>query len=132
MVSPVVALAAASDRFRSHIPAGCRRPSVGDIEEAGRSLRAEVDVGAWAWRQACELIGAYPAALCLLIADRRAAEGEVSSIGGYFLNSVRRAPAGKLRLDRSIRALANPRAAEERAAVEKFRAEAGREVRYDA
>ena len=90
-------------------------------------------MGAWAWRQACELVGAYPAALCLLIADRRSADGEVSSVGGYFLNSIRRAPAGKLHLDRSIRGFTNPRAAEERAAVRGFHAaEAGRGVRYDA
>lgn len=133
MVSPVVALAAASDRFRAHLPAGCRRPSVGDIEEAARSLRAEVNVGAWAWRQACELIGAYPAALCLLIADRRAADGGVGSVGGCFVSMVRRAPSGKLHLDRSIRGLVNPHATQERVNVERFRAaEAGREVRYDA
>lgn len=120
MVSPVAVLAAASDRFRAYLPTGCRRPSVGDIEEAARSLRAEADVGGWAWRQACELIGAYPAALCLLIADRRATEGEVASVGGYFLSMTRRARSGELRLNRSIRGLAHPRATEKRAAISGF------------
>jgi DNA-binding transcriptional MerR regulator len=132
MIAPTVALAAASERFRAHLPPGCR-PSVGDIEVAAQALRSEVGVGAWAWRQACELVGTYPAALCLLAAERRAADGVVGSIGGYFVSMIRRGRTGTLRLDRSIRGLASPRApqkGEGAGAIHQTKAE--REVRYDA
>lgn len=102
MVRPGTAVAAASPRFRAHLPVVDRAATVADIVDAAREFRDELDVGVWAWREACEIIGPYPAALCLMIADRAASERGVTSPGGYFRSMVRRAPGGKLRVDRSI------------------------------
>lgn len=133
MIAPTVALAAASEHFRAHLPPDCRRPSVGDIETAAQALCGKVDVGEWAWRQACELVGAYPAALCLLAAERRAADGDVASIGGYFVSMIRRGRTGTLRLDRSIRGLAYSCAPKKGEASRAIRqTNAGREVNHDA
>lgn len=107
-ITPAAALTAASGRFRSHLPTDCRKPTVDDIEDAAGSLLAEIDLGRWAWRQACEVMGTYPAALSLLIADRRAADGEVASVGGYFVAMLRRAERGRLHIHRSIYGLSSP------------------------
>lgn len=113
MVRPGTAVAAASPRFRAHLPVVDRAPTVADIVDAARELRAELDIGAWAWREACEIVGPYPAALCLVIADRAASERGVTSPGGYFRSMVRRAPVGKLHVDRSIYGLLRAPAPEE-------------------
>lgn len=102
MVRPATAVAAASERFRAHLSLTDRAATVADIVDAAREFRDELDVGVWAWREACEIIGPYPAALCLMIADRAASERGVTSPGGYFRSMIRRAPVGKLHVDRSI------------------------------
>lgn len=62
MIAPSVALAAASERFRAHLPPGCNRPSVGDIEAAAQALRSEVDGLATGLRAGRRLpCGALPA-----------------------------------------------------------------------
>ena len=106
LVRPSAALAAASGRFRTHLPANDRAPTIADIVEAARELRYGLGIGPWAWREACESVGSYAAALCLLIADRRSADARISSPGGYFRSMIRRAPTGGLHIDRSIYAVA--------------------------
>ena len=101
-VRPGTAVTAASARFRAYLRVVDRAATVADIVEAARELRAELDIGAWAWREACEIIGPYPAALCLLITDRAASERRITSPGGYFRSMVRRAPISGLHVDRTI------------------------------
>jgi replication initiation protein RepC len=116
MVRPGTAVAAASERFRAYLPVVDRAVAVADVVDAARELRAELDIGARAWREACEVVGAYPAALCLLIVDRAVIERGIASPGGYFRSMIRRAPVGKLRVDRSIYGLLRAQVPEELAA----------------
>lgn len=93
---------AASDHFRDRIPLARRAMSEEDLVEAARSLLVPLGINASAWREACGIIGPYPAALCVLITDRAAAERGVDSPGGYFRAMARRALSGELNIDRSI------------------------------
>ncbi|MEA4837657.1 MAG: plasmid replication protein RepC [Rhodospirillaceae bacterium] len=93
---------AASDHFRDQIPLARRAMSEEDLVEAARSLLVPLGINASAWREACGIIGPYPAALCVLITDRAAAERGISSPGGYFRAMARKALSGELNIDRSI------------------------------
>ncbi len=97
-----LATRAASDRFRTHLPFPCRPPTAEDIVDAARELAPELGIGHMLWREACQIVGPYPAALCALIADRAAFERGITSPGGYFRAMVRRAPSGGLTIDRSV------------------------------
>ncbi len=97
-----LAVGAASDRFRAHLPFPCRPPTALDLVDAARSLSPEIGIGRMLWREACQIVGPYPAALCVLIADRAAFERGITSPGGYLRAMLRRAPSGGLAIDRSV------------------------------
>ncbi len=97
-----IAVQAGSDRFRAHLLFPRRPPTVDDLVDSARDLSLELGIGHAAWREACQIVGPYPAALCVLIADRAATERNVTSPGGYFRALVCRAPSGKLAIDRAV------------------------------
>ncbi|WP_420792993.1 replication initiation protein RepC [Oleispirillum naphthae] len=70
--------------------------------DAARSLLPEIGIDASTWRYACEIIGLYPAALALLIADRAALDRGVLAPGAYLRGMSRRAIDADLALDRSM------------------------------
>lgn len=94
-------VAAASLRFRGHLPPRVT-PTPADIVAAALCVGAELGISRSAWSEACQIVGAYPAALCVLIADRATHDRGIASPGGYFRSMVRRAPQGELHIHRSI------------------------------
>ena len=105
-IKPGLAMQAASERFRAHAPLN-RRPSPSDVVDGARSLLPELGVDGSTWRYACQIIGPYPAALAVLIADRAALDRGIDVPGAYLRGMVRRAIGGALALDRSVFGLVN-------------------------
>ncbi len=101
-----LAVQAASDRFRARLPFPCRPPTADDLVDAARSLSPELGIGRAAWSEACQIVGPYPAALCVLLADRATIERDVTSPGGYFRAMIRRAKSNRLAIERSVFGLA--------------------------
>lgn len=100
-------VAAASPRFQDHLPPqGTLTPA--DVVAAALCVGAELGISHSAWSEACQIVGAYPAALCVLIADRATHDRGIASPGGYFRSMIRRAPRGELHIHRSIYGLSNP------------------------
>ncbi len=106
-ISARMAVKAASPRFLAHIPLEPRQPTSDDVVEAAKGLLSDLGISRAAWRYACQIVGPYPAALCVLITDHAAARMGVASPGGYFQGMSRRALSGELALDRSIFNLLN-------------------------
>jgi replication initiation protein RepC len=97
-----LAVKAASPRFLAHIPLEPRQPTPDDVVDAAKGLLPDLRISRAAWRYACQIVGPYPAALCVLVTDRAAAKRGVASPGGYFRAMAKRALSGELALDRSI------------------------------
>lgn len=101
-ISARMAVKAASVRFLAHIPLEPRQPTPDDVVEAAKRLLPALGISRAAWRYACQIVGPYPAALCVLVTDRAATERSISRPGGYFRSMAKRALAGELALDRSV------------------------------
>jgi replication initiation protein RepC len=101
-ISARMAVKAASPRFVSHIPLEPRQPTPDDVVEAAKEVLSDLGISRAAWRYACQIVGPYPAALCVLVTDRAATERGISRPGGYFRSMAKRALSGDLALDRSI------------------------------
>lgn len=97
-----LAVKAASSRFLAHIPLEPRQPTADDVIDAAKRLLPELRISRAAWRYTCQIVGPYPAALCVLVTDHATSERGVSSPGGYLRGMVKRALSGELAIDRSI------------------------------
>ena len=104
-----LALSAATPRFQAHVPLEPCQPIPDDVIDAAKSLLAELRISHAAWRYACQVVGPYPAALCVLVTDHAASERGLRSPGGYFRGMAKRALSGELALDRSIFGFLNRR-----------------------
>ncbi len=100
-VQPATALRAASSRFLAHLPPSTSILTRSTVVEAAQGLASELGVGGETWNFACQVMGAYPAALCMLVTDNARDRG-IKSPGGYFRSLAQRAVTGDLSLDRSI------------------------------
>ena len=97
-----LAVKAASPQFLAHIPPEPRQPTPDDVVDAAKRLLPDLGISRAAWRYACQIVGPYPAALCVLVTDHAAAKRDVVSPSGYFRAMAKRALSGELALDRSI------------------------------
>lgn len=97
-----LAVKAASPQFLAHIPLEPRLPTPDDVVDAAKRLLPDLGISRAAWRYACQIVGPYPAALCVLVTDHAAAKRGVVSPSGYFRAMAKRALSGELALDRSI------------------------------
>ena len=78
-----------------------------DVITAAKGLLPELRIGGATWRYACELIGPYAAALCVLVADRAVLRaGAIVYPAAYVRAMAKRALTGELALDRSLFGLA--------------------------
>jgi len=100
-VQPNVVIASASERFQAHLPPAKRIPSKNEFVVAAKCFAGEIGIGRDAWDFACQVMGEYPAALCVLVTDNARDRG-VRSCGGYFRSLAKRAITGDLSLDKSI------------------------------
>lgn len=96
------ALTAASPRFQAQVPFEPRHPTPDDLVDAAKRMLPELGISRAAWRYACQIVGLYPAALCVLVTDHAAITRGISCPGGYFRSLAKRALSGELALDRSI------------------------------
>ena len=94
---------AASARFLGHAGAIF---TTEDVITAAKGLLPELRIGGATWRYACELIGPYAAALCVLVADRAVSERGIVYPAAYVRAMAKRALTGELALDRSLFGLA--------------------------
>ena len=78
-----VAVHAASQRFRDHLPVD---PQWRDIVEAAAKIRVKLDISQKSWGEACQLLGRNGAALCILATDqgRLRTENHVRQPAAYF------------------------------------------------
>ena len=95
-------MTAATPRFQAHTLRETRQPLPADVIDAAKLLLPELRISRAAWRYACQIVGPYPAALCVLVTDHAAVERGLRSPGGYFRSMAKRALTGELALDRSI------------------------------
>jgi replication initiation protein RepC len=101
-ISARMAVKAASPRFLANFPLDPRQPTPEDVVDAAKELLPDLGISRAAWRYACQIVGPYPAALCVLVTDRATTERSISRPGGYFRSMAKRALSGELALDRSI------------------------------
>jgi len=101
-ISARMAVKVASPRFLAHFSLEPRQPTPEDVVDAAKELLPDLGISRAAWRYACQIVGPYPAALCVLVTDRATTERSISRPGGYFRSMAKRALSGELALDRSI------------------------------
>jgi len=106
-VSPKLVLQAASDRFRQRLPLTSRPISWHDVVEAAHRLRSELHISQKSWAEACQVLGRYGAALCILITDcaTQRPDDPVRLPAAYFRGMIKQGRIGELRLHSSIFAL---------------------------
>ncbi len=90
---------AASDRFRSLMGDASDQNQL--ITAAENSLR-RLGITRFQWDEACQILGNYGAALCVLVTERRQGLRQVHASCAYFQAMVRRSLRGKLAVQRSI------------------------------
>lgn len=95
-------LGAASREFVDALPYGSERLTEADIIAQAVDLLPDLGITPSAWAEACQIIGAWPAAVCVVLADQRARAGTIRNPGGYVRAMARRALSGDLRLSASV------------------------------
>jgi len=97
-----VAVNAASQRFRDHLPT--TDPQWRDIIEAAAKIRVELDISQQSWGDACQMLGRNGAALCVLVADQGSLriENRVRQPAACFRGMLNKARDGELALYKSV------------------------------
>jgi replication initiation protein RepC len=98
-VSVRAAWNAASDRFRS-LMGGCEEP--GHLVSAAKDSLRRLGISGFQWDEACQILGDYGAALCVLVTERRHRLGQIQAGRSYFQALARRALRGRLAIHKSI------------------------------
>lgn len=96
-----IAVNAASQRFRDHLP---QDPNWIDVIEAAAKIRRDLEISQKNWAEACQTLGRAGAALCVLVTDQACLreESAVRKPAAYFRGMLNRATEGELRLHKSI------------------------------
>jgi len=100
-VLPLMAVRAASPEFLAHLPPSRCQATARDVIEAARCYAGQIGIDGANWNHACQVMGEYPAALCVLVTDNARSRG-VRSTGGYFHALAKKAMTRDLAIDRSI------------------------------
>jgi replication initiation protein RepC len=79
--------------------------SWGDLDRAAGEIRPGLGISADAWAEARSILGGKMAAAALAVVAQKHGAGLIDRPGGYLRGITRAAEMGRLRLDRSIRAL---------------------------
>ncbi len=95
-------LASASREFVDALPYGTAPLTEDDVIAQAVDLLPDLGITPSAWAEACQIIGAWPAAVCVVLADQRARAGTIRNPGGYIRAMARRALSGELRLSASV------------------------------
>lgn len=97
-------LGACSERFREHIPIDGRPLTSNDLLDAAYALLSELGVNKAAWFDACQVMGRYGAAICIMIIDQKEQDpvNPVRNPGGYLREMTARAKRGELNLHGSV------------------------------
>jgi hypothetical protein len=90
---------AASDRFRSLMG---EPGEPGHLVSAARDSLRRLGINGFQWDEACQILGDYGAALCVLVTERKHRLGQVQAGRLYFQAMARRALHGRLAIHRSI------------------------------
>jgi hypothetical protein len=98
-VSIQAAWNAASDRFRL-LMGECGEPS--HLVSAAKDSLRRLGINGFQWDEACQILGDYGAALCVLVTERRYRLGQVQASRPYFQALARRALRGRLAIHKSI------------------------------
>lgn len=78
------------------------KPTWPDIIDAAAFLRADLDVSAALWGEACLAMGRERAAIAIAVVSTKDPEHFRTTPGGYFHGMVAKAKAGELNLDRTL------------------------------
>ena len=96
-----VAVNAASQRFRDHLPLD---PQWRDVVEAAAKIRGELNISQKSWGNACQLLGRNGAALCVLITDHGTlrTNNRVRQPAAYFRGMLNKIEKNDLNIHKSI------------------------------
>ncbi len=75
-----------------------------DIINAADAIRSDLGISKSAWADACRVLTPVGAAICIMIIDQKAHDGEepIRNPGGYLRGMVKKAKEGKLNLHGSV------------------------------
>lgn len=103
------ALPAATKEFLSRLNYGSEMLTEQDVINTAVQILPELGISDLAWIEACQVMGGYCAALCVIVTQSKAKQGQIhKSTGGYFRGMSRRALTGDLNLKASLMAPPSP------------------------
>lgn len=94
---------ASSSRFRAET--GCdssEQLTVATVVATANRLARRRGITGLQWSEACQVIGDYAAALCMVVIERLSQTGRVKAPTAYFAAMIRRSLSGGLRIEQSI------------------------------
>jgi hypothetical protein len=95
----------ASDVLKEYLPLEVNQTGWSELIEAAYRRKGHLNISQSSWADACQILGRSGAAICVILTDRAyLREHEpVRKPAAYFAAMIRRARAGELKLDQSMR-----------------------------